>query len=109
MSNPESDPTRVRAQQALQTGRRRRWLIPGGLFAAVALALFLAAFSLQVVVPLIGVGLVIALYGAMVTVAITVADPRSRNRTMAWLMGTMAVGSLVLAVVLWALEWSALL
>ncbi len=102
----QNDPTRVTSQTALQGGRRRRWLIPAGIFAAIVLALFIAALQLQLVVPIIGIVWVASLYAAMLVVAGTVRSARTRNRAFAWLMGAMAFGGLVCAAALMYIEWS---
>ena len=102
----ENDPTRVTSQTALQSGRRRRWLIPAGIFAVIVLALFIAALQLQLLVPIIGIAWVASLYAAMLIAAATVRADRTRNRTLAWLMGAMAFGALVCAAALMYIEWS---
>ncbi|MDZ8199934.1 hypothetical protein RZO50_00260 [Microbacterium sp. SSW1-59] len=104
----ETDPTRVRAQRSLQEGGRRRWLIPGAIFAAICIALFIGMLQLQTLVPTIGLVLTASLFAAMVVVAVTVGRARTRNRAMAWLMGTMAVSALVCAALVMAGEWSAM-
>ncbi|GMM95557.1 hypothetical protein [Microbacterium sp. MTN4-26] len=104
----DSDPTRVRSQRSLQGGGRRRWLIPGAIFAAICIALFIGMLQLQILVPTIGLVLTASLFAAMVVVAVTVGQARTRNRAMAWLMGAMAVSALACAVVVMAREWSAM-
>lgn len=100
------DPTRVTSQPALQGGTRRRWLIPAGIFAAIVLALFIAALQLQTIVPIVGIALVASLYAAMLVAAGTIRDSRSRNRAFASLMGAMALGALVCAAALMIIEWT---
>ncbi|HET8927574.1 MAG TPA: hypothetical protein VFN24_07045 [Microbacterium sp.] len=102
----EHDPTRVTSQTALQGGRRRRWLIPAGIFAAISLALFIAALQLQTAVPVIGIAVVASVYAAMLVAAGTIRAARARNRTLAWLMGAMAFGALACAVALAFIEWT---
>ena len=104
MADP--DPTRVRAQRSLQEGGRRRWLIPGAIFAAICIALFIGTLQLQILVPTIALVLTASLFAAMVVVALTVERARTRNRAMAWLMGAMAVSALACAVIVMAGEWS---
>jgi hypothetical protein len=101
----ERDPTRGTSQAALQGGRRRRWLIPAGIFAVIVLGLFIAALHLQTLVPIIGIALVASLYLAMLIAAWTIRAPRTRNRALAWLMGAMALGALVCAGALMIIEW----
>lgn len=97
-SRPEGggggDPTWVRNQPALRTARRRQWLIPGVVLAAVAVGMLIATLQLQVLVPTIGIVLVVGCLIAMVLVATLVADPRRRDVTFAWLMGAMTVAAL---------------
>lgn len=102
------DPTRVRAQRSLQEGGRRRWLIPGGIFAAICIALFIGMLQLQILVPTIALVLTASLFAAMVVVSLTVGQAPTRNRAMAWLMGAMAVSALVCAALVMAGEWLAM-
>ncbi|MDX2377312.1 hypothetical protein M4I32_10930 [Microbacterium sp. LRZ72] len=94
-------------QASLQTGSVRRWLIPGSILAVIAIALFAFALTLQLVVPILGLALVVVLWVLMFVVARRPGDAPSRNRTLAWLMGSMALGSLLLVLVLYWLEASA--
>lgn len=100
------DPTRITAQDALQSGRRRQWLVPGGAFALIVVAMFVAALQLQTVVPMIGILLAVGFFLAMLVTAVTVADAHIRNRLFAWLMGGMAAVSLACAVALMFIEWT---
>ncbi len=103
MSGTERDPQRVRDQPALWTGTRRRWLLPTGLMAVVAIAMLLLTLSLQFAVPVLGIGLIVALYLIMVVCAIVMRDARQRNLAFAWLMSGIAVVAVVaLGVVLLA-------
>ncbi|NQX37184.1 hypothetical protein [Herbiconiux sp. VKM Ac-2851] len=94
------DPTLVRNQTALQQGRRRRWLIPGGILAAIILGLLAAALTLEVFIPTIGIIVAGALFVGMVIVSVAVPSPRLRNRVLAGLMGAMALSGLVVLVLL---------
>ena len=98
------DPTRVRAQPALQTGRRRDWLVPAGGLAAVALVIFFLALELNPAIAITGLVLVVAFYGAMLVCAATVANTKNRNLAFAWLLGGMAVASALLLLFLLAAE-----
>ncbi|WP_435079846.1 hypothetical protein [Clavibacter michiganensis] len=96
---PEPDPTRVRDQPAIRTGRRRQWLVPAGLMAGVTVGLLVAALRLETAIPLAGIAATALLYLAMLVVAATVRTARIRNLAFAWLMGLIAVvalGSLLL-------------
>jgi len=104
----DSDPTRVRAQRSLQEGGRRRWLIPGAIFAAICIALFIGMLQLQILVPTIALVLTGSLFAAMVVVSLTVRRAPTRNRAMAWLMGAMAVTALACAALVMAGEWLAM-
>ena len=95
------DPTWVRNQPALSTPRRRWWLVPGAILAAVAIGMLVTTLELQTFVPTVGVILVLACYISMLVVAVRIDDPRRRSVTFAWLMAAMtvsALGSLTLVV-----------
>ncbi|MFT7766701.1 hypothetical protein [Clavibacter tessellarius] len=94
-----SDPTRVRDQPAIRSGRRRAWLVPAGLLAGITIALLAASLSFATVVPVVGIAATAVLYAAMVVVAIAVRPVRARNAALAWLMiliAVVALGSLLL-------------
>jgi hydrogenase/urease accessory protein HupE len=89
-----TDPTRVRDQPAIRSGRRRRWLVPAGLLAAVTIAFLVAALGMQTVVPVVGIAATALLYLAMVVVAVTGRPVRSRNVALAGLMALLAAAAL---------------
>ncbi|WP_414172091.1 hypothetical protein [Clavibacter tessellarius] len=94
-----SDPTRVRDQPAIRSGRRRAWLVPAGLLAGITIALLAASLSFATTVPVVGIAATAVLYAAMVVVAIAVRPVRARNAALAWLMiliAVVALGSLLL-------------
>ncbi|OUE17897.1 hypothetical protein BFL34_03148 [Clavibacter michiganensis] len=95
----EPEPTRVRDQPAIRTGRRRQWLVPSGLMAGLTIGLLVAALRLETAIPLAGITATALLYLAMLMVAATVRTARIRNLALACLMGVIAVvalGSLLL-------------
>lgn len=87
------DPTRIRSQASLTTSTGRIWLIIGGLFTAISLALLIAMTQL----PPPGVAgvaavVVAVLYGAMVVVRLVTAPGRRR-------LTLLATGLLLIAAV----------
>jgi len=101
---PEPDPTLLRNQPAIRTGSRRRWLIPGGAVAAVAVGLLVAALSLQLVVPVVGIVLIGGLYAAMLVCAWAIPPLPRRNAVLAWLFVSMAVAAAAVFVSLLLVE-----
>ncbi len=99
-SPSRDDPTLMRNQPAILTGRRRRWLIPSGLLAAVTVALLVAALSMQTVVPTVGITVMTVLYLVMLVIAVTVPTTRTRNIAFAWVMSIMGAVALGLVLVL---------
>jgi len=84
------DPTWVRAQPALRSARRRMWLIPGAVLAAVAVVVLAIDAQLNLFVSVLGIALVVAAYISMVVVAVRVRGVAERNRSLAWLLIWMA-------------------
>lgn len=87
------DPTRVREQPSLTTSTGAIWLIVGGLFTAVSLAVLIPMTALPP--PGLALGAAIAiglLYAGMV--AVRVAVPAGRRR-----LGLLAIGMLLIAAV----------
>lgn len=87
------DPTRIREQPALTRSRGTIWLVVGGLFAAVALAMLIPMTRL----PNGGVALasaivVAALYLGMVVARLAVPEARRR-------LNLLAIGMLLIAAV----------
>ncbi len=96
------DPQLVRNQPAIRSGRRRRWLLPAAVIAALAVGMLAWCLVLRPVVAMVGIALVIAFYAAMAIVAFAIPEVRRRNVVLAWLMWTMAivaVGSLIAVVI----------
>ncbi|MBM7025113.1 hypothetical protein [Clavibacter zhangzhiyongii] len=94
-----TDPTRVRDQPAIRTGRRRAWLVPAGLLAGITIALLVAARSLEAGIAVTGIVATAVFYAAMLVVAVAVRPVRARNVASAWLMiliAVVALGSLLL-------------
>ncbi|QIG39870.1 hypothetical protein G5T42_10550 [Microbacterium sp. 4R-513] len=89
-------PTRVREQPALDTEKRRQWLVPAGILAAVAILVFALTASLNPPIGLTGIILVCAFYGAMLVCAMTVDSVKTRNLAFAWLMGAMSISTTLL-------------
>lgn len=103
---PHPDPTDLTNQAALQHGASSRWLVPSAVLAAVVIVLSVIALQLQLIVPIIAIILVVALWAIMFALSRRDIDPRRRNRTFAWLMGAMAIGSALLFLLLYAIEAS---
>jgi len=103
---PRLDATDLTNQAALQSGAASRWLVPAGVLAGVAVVLFAIAFTLQIPIPAIGIVYVAGLWLAMLFVARRTSQIRARNRRLAWLMGAMAAGAVLLFFGLYAWEAS---
>ena len=103
----EADPTRVRDQPAIRQGRRRTWLVPAGLLAAVAVGLLVAALRLQTLISVTGITALVLLYAAMLIAAVTVRPTRTRNLVLAWIMIVMGAVALGLMLVLMLAERAA--
>lgn len=101
---PAPDPTDVTAQAALQHGATSRWLIPSAVLAVVAIILFCFAFQIQIILPIIGIVYVIVMWIAMFTASRGADDGPGTNRRLAWLMGAMAVGTLLIAIAIYIVE-----
>jgi len=94
------DPTLVRNQPVIGQGRRRQWLVPAALLAAITIGLMIIALDLQTAVPVAGIVIISTLLAAMAVVAIVVEPTRRRNILSAWLMSTMGLVALTLPVLL---------
>lgn len=101
---PMPQPTDVTAQPALQRGASSRWLVPSGVLAAIAIVLFVWAFSLQLIVPIIGIAYVVVMWVVMLLVSRAPGEPRTRNRRLAWFMGALAVGALLVFLGIYIVE-----
>jgi len=97
------EPTDLSNQPALRAGAPSRWLVPAAVLAAVVIALYCFAFQIQIVLPIIGIVFVIAMWVAMFVTARRGAG-KSTNRRLAWLMGGMAVGALLIAIGIYIVE-----
>jgi hypothetical protein len=87
------DPTRIRNQPALTTSGGRIWMIVGGLFTVVALAVLIPMTALPPGgVALFGVVAVALLFAGMIVVRLTVAPGRAR-------LAGLAVGMLAIAAI----------
>lgn len=93
-----------------RTGRHRKntilWLGAGGALALLMAGFFVFAFTLQTVLPIVGLVLTGALYGAMVASAFLVPDGRTRLRVLASLMGALAVTMFACGILFYFLEAS---
>jgi hypothetical protein len=101
---PAPDPTDVTAQAALQHGASSRWLVPSAVLAGVSIVLFCFAFQIQVILPIIGIVYVIVMWLAMFAAARRRDDGPAGNRRLAWLMGAMAAGTLLIAIAIYIVE-----
>lgn len=89
----ESDPTRVRNQPSLVTSNGTIWLVVGGIFTAIALAMLIPmAWLPPPGLAIAAAALMVLLYVAMLIVR--VAAPAGRRR-----LGMLAVGMLAIAAV----------
>ena len=88
-----TDPTKLRNQPSLTTSTGRIWLIVGGLFSAIALAVLVPMTTLRPAGVALAGALVVALaYAGMVVVQFTVRPGRRR-------LGLLASGMLLIAAV----------
>ena len=101
---PMPQPTDVTAQPALQRGASSRWLVPSAVLAAIAIVLFVWAFSLQLILPIIGIVYVVVMWLVMLLVSRAPGEPRTRNRRLAWFMGALAVGALLVFLGIYIVE-----
>jgi threonine/homoserine/homoserine lactone efflux protein len=102
---PPQNPTDLTNQPALQAGATSRWLVPSGVLAAVAVVLYCFAFQIQIVLPVIGIVYVVVMWIVMLLVARHAGrDRAATNRRLAWFMGAMAVGALLVAIGIYIVE-----
>ena len=92
------------APPVLNDERRRHWLIPTGVIAAVAVVLFLATFELNPPIALTGIVLVVLFYIAMLICALASKNVHNRNVAFLWLFGGITVASSLLLLFLFAIE-----
>lgn len=89
------DPTRVRNQPSLTTSTGRIWLIVGGLFTAISLAVLIPMTALEPAgVALTAVICDVVLYLAIVAARLFIAPGRRRLAVMAFAMIAIAAISL---------------
>lgn len=100
---PAQDPTRVTEQPALSFSTGRIWLIVGGLFTVVALAVLIPQIVIGLPprgVPLAAVIVDLVLYAGMVVARLVVPVPRLRLRLALMAIGMLAIAAVSLAAVL---------
>ena len=74
------------------------------MLAGVSIVLFCFAFQIQVILPIIGIVYVIVMWLAMFAAARRRDDGPAGNRRLAWLMGAMAAGTLLIAIAIYIVE-----
>jgi hypothetical protein len=84
--------------------RRRHWLVPTGVIAALAVILFLLTFELNPAIAVTGIVLVAAFYVAMLVCAALTRNVHNRNVAFVWLFGGITVTSSLLLILLFAIE-----
>ena len=95
-----NDPTQMRNQPSLTTSTGRVWLIVGGLFTAISLAVLIPMTALEPRgVALVAVIADAALYVGMVLARLVIRPGRLRLRLMATAMIAIAAVSLVAALI----------
>jgi hypothetical protein len=95
------DETKVTNQPALTTSTGRSWLVMGGLFTAIVLALLIAMTTLPPPgVAFVAAFVVAALYLGMIVVRLTVAPGRRRLAFLSAGMLAIAAVSLVAALII---------
>ncbi|MEJ1154714.1 MULTISPECIES: hypothetical protein [Microbacterium] len=91
-------------QTALRTGATSRWLVPAAALAIVGIVLYCFAFQIQVVLPIVGIVFAATMWIVMFAVARRGGENPRTNRSLAWLMGAMAAGMLLIAIGLYIVE-----
>ncbi|WP_243064547.1 hypothetical protein [Humibacter sp. RRB41] len=76
MPSKDQDPTLVRNQPALRTSHGRIWLVVGGIFAVICVAVLLLQARNDVAWAVIGAVVVVALYCAMIVARFMVPPAR---------------------------------
>jgi len=100
---PPLDPTKVTDQPSLTFSTGRIWLVVGGLFTAVALAVLIPQTIAGLEprgVPLAAAVIDLALYAGMVVARLTVPVTRLRLRLALMAIGMLAIAAVSLAAVL---------
>jgi hypothetical protein len=93
--DPDTDPTRLKNQPALTTSSGNIWILVGGLFTAIALAVLIPMAVLDMPpqgLPLVAVILDVTLYLAIVIARLTAPPGRVR-------LGIMAIALLAIAAI----------
>jgi ABC-type Fe3+-siderophore transport system permease subunit len=101
---PIQNPTDVGNQPALRGGASTRWLVPSGVLAAVGIVLYAFAFQIQLVLPVIGIVFAAVMWIVMLVIARRGGRNLRTNRLLAWLMGGMVVGMLLIAIGIYIVE-----
>ena len=70
----------------------------------MAIVLYCFAFQIQIVLPIIGIVFVIVMWIVMFLAARRGGAHKATNRRLAWLMGGMAVGALLIAIGIYIVE-----
>ncbi len=99
-----ADPTDLTNQPALQSGATSRWLVPAAVLTLIALVLYAWAFSLQLILPIIGIVYVLVMLALMILVSRRRGDARRKNVRLAWYMGALAAGALIVFLGIYAVE-----
>ena len=71
---------------------------------AVAIVLFVLAFRLQLLLPIIGIVYVVVMWSAMFLISRRPGDMVLRNRRLAWFMVALAAGALITFVAIYIVE-----
>lgn len=102
--SPPRNATDLSNQEALRTGATSRWLVPAAVLAGVSIVLFVAAFQLQLILPIVGIVAVTVAWVVMLVVARRGGATPHTNRVLAWLMGSMALVALLVALGIYLVE-----
>ncbi|MEU1971013.1 hypothetical protein ABZ477_05120 [Microbacterium sp. NPDC019599] len=97
-------PHATAARPALSDERRRHWLVPTAVLAAVSVGTFVLAFVLNPPIAVTGIVLVTTFYVAMLVCAVAARNVHNRTLAFAWLTGAISVTSVVLMLFVLAVE-----
>lgn len=107
--DPHSDPTRLRNQPALVSSTGSIWLILGGLFAGISIAVLAALVMRQPAGLAMGaIVVIVVLYIAMALVKFLVRPGRLRLGVLASLMLAMAAIALTAVIIVSSVEWNSI-
>lgn len=101
--------TRMGEQPALRTSSGRIWLVMGAITAVACVGILVALSTRQPTIGFIGAGVVVALYVAMMVVALVIRNVRAKLVTLAILLVSMGVTALAFVLVILNAEWAAIL